>query len=259
MIIQTLTDLSLQIVILHWQYVFHRFWWKKRNFKLPVRISNRLLECLSDQENGLPNEYLQWFTYDKCVLNVVKLCLKNLNNPSSLNYLRKHKIQKLELSGLSFFNLKDCLYFFDSHFLTSLSIQGYHRKENDSTEKIYQNAMHICRFKKILNLNIRCTPFSNKELNLIVQEIPYLEKLDISNTEITSCKYLSNVKSLKILICAGMRSDCKINISHLPLLEYLDVSCNKSLTIAPIFQGKFPNLKYLDMFGLDFNHRLQTR
>lgn len=128
--------------------------------------------------------------------------------------------------------------------------------------------INLHQLRNLLKLTVSYTCFNNHSLDIISQDLPNLEYLDISGTRVSDIGGLAHLKNLKYLLMYNMRAsltDEIINvICSLFRLQHLDVSCDVStklfadmslslfdvnLLLDQLTKYKLDDLKHLDISG----------
>lgn len=189
-------------------------------------LSETLLTSLCEK-GKMNDETLMLF--DPSVMNLKRVCIRDAQlTTKGLRTLKTHKISDLEITGLKSITVNDvigCLGEWTTTNLRSLNV-------SNST---FLNSTKFCvvvslsKLRNLQSLNVSFTEFNKHGLEIITEDLPILEKLDISSTPIDDISALRKCKErLKYLSMYNLRaaqaSDMVSVIVDLTKLIHLDVS-----------------------------------
>lgn len=232
-------------------------------------LSEQLLQTLCEK-GMLTDRTLSLF--DPNVTNLKRVCIQNVNDSQvsakGLRILKAHRISELEISGLKTVTVNDvigCLGEWTLCNLRSLNV-------SNST---FLNSTKFCvvvslsKLKNLQSLNVSNTEFNKHGLEIIAEDLPCLESLDISSTPINDISPLRKCRErLKYLslynLQASNTEDVVPVLCDLTKLVHLDVSDDFPMQPFTSMQSnKFkiqdlltqpaclPNLTSLDISGKD--------
>ena len=189
-------------------------------------LSESLLTSLCEK-GKMNDETLMLF--DPSVMNLKHVCIRDAQlTTKGLRTLKTHRISELEITGLKSVTVNDvigCLGEWTTTNLRSLNV-------SNST---FLNSTKFCvvvslsKLRNLQSLNVSCTEFNKHGLEIIAEDLPNLEKLDISSTPIDDISALRKCKErLKSLSMYNLRaaqaSDMVSVIVDLTKLLHLDIS-----------------------------------
>ena len=227
-------------------------------------ISEQLLQTLCDK-GKLDDLTLRLF--DPKVTRLKSVAIKDAPvTTKGLRVLKAHKIQELEAIGLKNVTINDligCLGEWTLQNLRTLNV----------TNSTFLNSAKFCvvvslsKLRSLHSLNVSNTEFNKHGLEMIADDLPVLESLDISCTPVSDITPLRKCKSrLKSLFMYNLRASHNEDIvpvlCELCHLRCLDVSDDYSVqTFFNLQPVKFraddllkrklclPHLSYLDLSG----------
>lgn len=231
-------------------------------------LSETLLETLCEK-GKLNDETLMLF--DPNVMNLRQVCIRDAQlSTKGLRTLKQHKISDLEITGLKSVTINDVIGCLGEWTLTNL------RSLNVSNSTFMNNTTKFCvmvslsKLRNLVSLNVSRTQFNKHGLEIIAEDLPKLENLDISDTLIDDISALRKCKErLKFLSMYSLRAaqTCDIVpvLCELTKLVHLDVSDDSTvqtiLSTSPLPKFKItdllskpaclPQLTSLDMSGKD--------
>ncbi|XP_025424633.1 protein zyg-11 homolog B-like [Sipha flava] len=221
------------------------------NVYLPMEISEILLTNLSIR-NKLNDEILSLFSHKNVYLrNVVLPKTKHLTT-KGLRTLKKHKIKKLKVHGLdcTVNELIGSLGEWTTQNLESLSVSNSSFISN-SYEVKFCVVVSLSKLKNLRSLDVSNTEFNTKNLSAIVEDLPLLEILDISNTKVDTLLPLEKKKNqLRKLSVYNLKETTMNVIAFSPLkfmtsLTHLDLSSEKQAHPFETFSCDTPWLQFL--------------
>ncbi|XP_076650034.1 protein zyg-11 homolog B [Halictus rubicundus] len=202
-----------------------RISFKHPNIFIPAEISELLLSNLCEKK-ALSDLTITLFDSKSTRLRCVQLKDASVLSAKGLKVLKQHKVQELVVNGLNITvnDLISCLGDWSLQNLRSLSIA------KGSFQEFSRYCVVVTRKLKALNsLNVSGTEFNKYDLEIVVNDLPLLENLDISCTKVDDITPLKNCKNrLKTLYMY----DLKINenaklfsvLLELNELRHLDIS-----------------------------------
>lgn len=236
-----------------------------QNF-IPCNVSQNLLYSSSCYGNA-DDEVLELFNANVTRLERVKLRTGSYLTPKGLKILKQHNILSLEIPNLlkvPINNLIACLNEWTLKNLYELRVPNCTFASNGRFSVI----VVLSKLRNLRSLNISNTKFTTHGLEIIVEDLPFLESLNISKTKISDISPLKKCKTrLRSLsmynLSTSANSDFIPVIWNLYNLEYLDISEDvinplESLTLVRSKVGNLfespeclPKLAYLDVSGRD--------
>ncbi|XP_014295934.1 protein zyg-11 homolog B isoform X2 [Microplitis demolitor] len=204
------------------------------NFKdpdifLPAQISEQLLASLCEKK-ALSDLTITLFDSKTTILRHVRLKDASSLSVKGLKVLKQHKIIDLEVNGLkvTINDLIGCLGQWSLDNLRSLSV----------AKGSFIDCSRVCVFmalsklRALHTLNVSGTEFNKHGLEIIVEDLPLLESLDISCTRVDDITPLKKCKNrLKSLAMYNLKitgyGNLKTVLSELDLLRNLDISDEK--------------------------------
>lgn len=197
-------------------------------------MSEQLLERLCERRQ-LNNLNLSLFDDASTRLRHVRISDASQLTPSGLKTLSKHNIVELEVVGLSRatvgqlvdslndWTLSNCRFLNVSH-CTFVD----HRKAAILTS--------LCRFQQLSNLNVCGTEFNKTSLEMVIQDLPLLDSLDISCTKVTDISSLLLCKHrLRRLSMYRVRLSSNETVNNLNKLNYNLIFCSRLLKQHNLF------------------------
>lgn len=204
-------------------------------------------------------------------MNLRRVCIRNAQlSTKGLRTLKQHKISDLEITGLKSITINDIIGCLGEWTLTNLrSLSVSNSTFLNSTTK-FCVMVSLSKLRSLVSLNVSRTQFNKHGLEIIAEDLPKLENLDISDTLIDDISALRKCKErLKYLsmYCLRAAQTCDIVpvLCELKKLVHLDVSDDSSvqtiLSTNPLPKFKIidllsrptclPHLTSLDMSGKD--------
>lgn len=229
-----------------------------------TNLSDELLSTLSDK-GKLNDESLSLF--DPNVSDLRHVSIHNAHVTSrGLRILKGHRISKLEVTGIKEVTVNDIIGCLGEWTLSNLRILNVSRNTFLNNSK-FCVVVSLSKLRNLHTLNVSFTEFNRHGLEIIAEDLPCLEVLDISNTEINDISPLRKCKRrLRSLSMYNLHLNCNSDpigvVSELIHLVHLDVSNNANRdSITPsatenfhvpeyLLHPKFnPNLVSLDVSG----------
>ncbi|KAI5729758.1 protein zyg-11 homolog [Diaphorina citri] len=191
---------------------------------LPGKISELLLTTLS-MRNKLDDVTMGMFDHRHCKLREIFVPdAKNLTI-RGLRKLKPHKISAIRMYEMQV-AVNDLISCFGEWTLNNLEYLNV----TDSTflQKRYCFIIiPISKLKSLHTLNVRGTEFNNHGLEIVVEDLPCIQSLDISQTRISDITLLKKIKQrLRYLAMHNIKLTEQIveTLTHLRELRHLDVS-----------------------------------
>lgn len=241
---------------------------KEQDIYFQHHLSENLLETLCEK-GKLDDRTMTLF--DPNVMNLRQVCIRDAQlTTKGLRTLKHHKISDLEITGLKSVTINDVIGCLGEWTLTNL------RSLNVSNSTFLNSTTKFCvmvslsKLRSLVSLNVSRTQFNKHGLEIIAEDLPKLENLDISDTLIDDISALRKCKDrLKYLSMYSLRAaqtcDMVPVLCELTKLMHLDVSDDSSvqtiLSTNPLPKFKIidllsrpsclPHLTSLDMSGKD--------
>uniref|UniRef100_A0A8D8YI04 Protein zyg-11 homolog B n=2 Tax=Cacopsylla melanoneura TaxID=428564 RepID=A0A8D8YI04_9HEMI len=198
------------------------------NMFLPQTISEQLLTTLS-AKNQLNDFTMGMFDHKHCTLSEIYLPdAKNLTT-RGLRKLKQHKICAIKVFEMKVAvnDLIGCLGEWTLNNLKCLNVT-----DSSFLQKNYCFIIiPISKLKSLHTLNVRCTEFNNHGLEIVVEDLPCIQCLDISRTRISDISLLKKIKHrLRYLAMHNIHLTESIvdTLAQLRQLRLLDISEEKS-------------------------------
>ncbi len=166
---------------------------------------------------------------------------------NGLKTLAKHRIVELECVGLTRATVGQLVDSLNSWTLSNCRLLNVsrctfvdHRKAAILTS--------LCRFQQLSILNVSGTEFNKASLEMVVQDLPHLDTLDISCTRVTDLSALLNCKDrLRALSMYGLK---------LPSSETVRSTALQQKSIFCLFWGR---VKFSRHTGVKLNYKENMR
>ncbi|XP_008201802.1 protein zyg-11 homolog B isoform X1 [Nasonia vitripennis] len=233
---------------------------------LPAEISEQLLYSLCERKK-LSDLIITLFDSKTTRLRHVKLKDASNLTAKGLIVLKQHKVIDLEVNGLKITvnDLISCLGDWSLQNLRSLSVA----RGSFMDCSRYCVVVALSKLRALQILNVSGTEFNKHGLEIVVEDLPLLESLDISCTRVDDISPLRKCKDrLKALTMYNLKiSGCGNMISvllELNELRNLDISDERDAYVFEVFapvRSKItdllkatdcmPHLKSLDVSGKD--------
>ena len=237
---------------------------KNPNIFLPANLAEQLLFTLCEK-NKLTDETMALFDPQLTCLRRVTIH-GAMVSMKGLRFLRLHRIYDLEITSLIDVTVNEiigCLGEWTLSNLRSLNVSG----------NTFLNSDKLCvtvalsKLQTIRKLNVSFTELNMPGLEIITEDLPFLEDLDISGTLLTDISPLRRCTvRLKSLSMYNLQLKCcnatVSTLCDLHYLQHLDVSGNmigqsyqasnvKHFQISALLQESYalPRLKSLDISG----------
>lgn len=183
----------------------------------PSELSEQLLQRLC-QRRQINDLNLSLFDDASTRLRHVRISDASRLTPEGLKVLSKHKIVELECVGLSLATVGQLVDSLNEWTLSNCRLLNVscstfvdQRKETVLTS--------LSNFRRLSSLNLSHTKFNKASLEMIVEDLPLLDSLDISCTSVTDIASLVSCKDrLRSLSMYGLRlpSGDKVRIQPFP-------------------------------------------
>ena len=189
-------------------------------------LSDLLLAYLSDKHK-LNDEVLSLLNSQYTCLKHVQLRDANVTS-RGLRVLRTHKIIELEAVGLKDVTVNDLIGCLGEWTLANLRVLNVANSTFMNSAK-FCVVVSLSKLRHLHSLNVSNTEFNKHGLEIIAEDLPALESLDISNTPINDLSPLRKCKErLKSLSMYNLRAshteDIVPVLCDLHNLRHLDVS-----------------------------------
>jgi Zyg-11 family protein len=224
---------------------------KEQDIYFQHHLSEKLLETLCEK-GKLTDETMTLF--DPNVMNLRQVCIRDAQlSTKGLRTLKQHKISDLEITGLKSTTINDVIGCLGEWTLTNL------RSLNVSNSTFLNSATKFCvmvslsKLRNLVSLNVSRTQFNKQGLEIIAEDLPKLENLDISDTLIDDISSLRKCKErLKYLSMYSLRAaqTCDIVpvLCELTKLVHLDVSDDSSVQQI-LSSNPSPKFKITDLLS----------
>lgn len=242
-----------------------RYAFKDPDVFFHTEVSQQVLETLGNR-GQLSDGVLSLF--DSRVTRLRKVRLRNAANVTTrgLRVLRSHRLTEIEATGLSKVTVNDLIGCLGDWTLSHLRSLNVARSAFTSAKMCVVVA--LSKLRNLASLNVSNTEFNRHGLDIIAQDLPHLETLDISATRVEDIAPLLKCRGrLKSLSMYNLRAlSCEEVVPVLLQLEqlrHLDVSVDRDhpldllnphrYDISPLLQipTSLPHLVSLDLSGKD--------
>ncbi|XP_053972033.1 protein zyg-11 homolog B-like [Hylaeus anthracinus] len=198
---------------------------------LPAEISEQLLSNLCEKKR-LTDVTITLFDSKSTRLRHVRLKDASALTAKGLKVLKQHKVEELVVNGLKITvnDLISCLSDWSLQNLRSLSVA----KGSFMGCSRYCVLVTLSKLRALNTLNVSGTEFNKHGLEIVVEDLPLLESLDISCTKVDDVTPLKKCKNrLKSLIMYNLKIDESANLISVLLelnaLRNLDISDEKDM------------------------------
>ncbi|XP_076242167.1 protein zyg-11 homolog B isoform X2 [Calliopsis andreniformis] len=198
---------------------------------LPAEISERLLSNLCEKKT-LSDLTITLFDSKSTRLRHVRLKDASSLSAKGLKVLKQHKVEDLVVNGLKITvnDLISCLGDWSLQNLRSLSVA----KGSFMDCSRYCVVVTLSKLRALHTLNVSGTEFNKHGLEIVVEDLPLLESLDISSTKVDDITPLKKCKNrLKTLSMYNLKINESANLISVLLelneLRNLDISDEKDL------------------------------
>jgi len=241
-------------------------------------IGEVLLTSLSEEGRLTDNIISGIFHPDNSRLEEVKIPDASLLTKKGLRVLRGHKIRHLEVIGLTKATINELIGCLGEYTLNNVSFLSVSRSYFTSSAR-FCVVVGLAKLRNLKHLDVSHTDINHHGLEIIVEDLPNLQSLNISATRVKDLNPLRKCKNrLKHLSMYNLRCPAPVsaNTQHPPpldpfmavLLELtylvkLDISDDRDSPVDALTRGStsvgpllkrpdlFPHLKYLDISGKD--------
>ena len=232
---------------------------------LPSGISDRLLEQLSEK-GKLRDLTMTLFDSNVATLRNVRMRKAAKLTTKGLRMLKGHKIRSLEAIGLtvSVNDLIGCLGEWTLQNLRSLNVT----KSTFMAGSKYCVVVGLSKLQNLQSLNVASTEFNSHGLEIVIEDLPHLEVLNISGTQVSDISPLRKCRDrLKSLYMYNLKVSHQESVVRILLelhqLQHLDISDEQDRhpfdllepnpsSISDLFNPTcLPHLKYLDISGAE--------
>ncbi|XP_013407895.1 protein zyg-11 homolog B [Lingula anatina] len=228
-------------------------------------LSDQLLARLNEK-GRLKDDTLSLFNGQNTTLRRVNISSAPVT-VKGITVMKEHKISELRASGMNYVNINNIISCLSDWSLTNLRLLDVGKSSFIFSK--YGLILYLSRLKGLQHLNVSSTKFNRHDLELITQQLPLLEKLDISCTLVNNITALKRCKTrLRVLkmykLGAVNNPDFAAVLMELSKLRCLDVSDDATVTPLAEPEGKgtfaeilartppcFPHIDYLDISGTD--------
>lgn len=226
-------------------------------------VSEQVLETLSSR--GLLNDSILTL-FDSCCTRLQRVRINNAHNVTTkgLRALRSHRVTQLEATGLSRVTVNDLIGCLGDWTLSHLRLLNVARTAFTSSK--FCVVVALSKLQGLTSLNVSYTEFNRHGLDIVAQDLPLLEVLDISGTRIKDISPLLRCRDrLRSLSMYNLKS-CggeEAVLCQLQRLQHLDVSDDRDHPLDLLHPlrhdvswllrepHRFPHLVSLDLSGKD--------
>ncbi|XP_017771130.1 PREDICTED: protein zyg-11 homolog B-like [Nicrophorus vespilloides] len=234
-----------------------RISFKDEDMYLFPELSEKLLTRFNEK-NLVSDTTIHLFTGRNTKLRSVKI--KNCRiSHEGLKILREHKLSELQCINveISIGKIIDCLNEYSLSNLTHLNVSCC--TFIDLTR--HSSVVQLTKLVNLRTLNVSFTEFNQQALQIVCDDLQYLERLDISGTCVQCIKPLLKIKDRLVGLVASdlhLINTMTKTIIELDSLRHLDISLYhesfesiNNMAICDILENpdKLPNLIYLDISG----------
>lgn len=259
----SLKEITLNFIDRDTKNVFEAF--RKKNKRLPYVLAEQIFHHLDKKKKGIPKECLQYFFPSKSQFINIKFDADGIDDTIDLAFLAGHPFETFKIFNYRKLNI-ELLFTILNHRcenLRELSIANSNFSffyDSDRRLNSIDGIRHIIDFKNLKKLNLSYTDLNTKGFEHLCNNLLYLEKLNISGTEVLRLSpivKLKNLVSFKYYDKLGSFDYKEIKyLRSLNKLEgiYLTDKCNiffpeKNRFFKYIFQHfHWENLKYFSIF-----------
>ncbi|XP_033341021.1 protein zyg-11 homolog B [Megalopta genalis] len=220
-----------------------RLSFKRPDIFIPAEISELLLSNLCERK-ALCDETITLFDSKSTRLRCVQLKDASVLSAKGLKVLKQHKVQELVVNGLTITinDLISCLGDWSLQNLRSLSIA----RGSFLDCSRYCLLVTLSKLKALTSLNVSGTNFNQHGLEIVVDDLPLLENINISCTNVDDITPLKKCKNrLKTLYMYNLKINKSANLVSVLLelneLRHLDISDEKEVfnSVNPVFNACF--------------------
>lgn len=188
---------------------------KDRDICFHGHLSEQLLETLCEKKK-LTDETLSLF--DSNVTRLKKVCIKDAQlTTKGLRVLRSHKISHLEVTGLKSVTVNDVIGCLGEWTLSNLQALNVCNSTFLNSSK-FCVVVSLSKLHMLQDLNVGNTEFNKHGLEIIAEDLPCLENLDISGTPVNDISPLRKCKD-------RLKSLCMYNLRAANTEEIVPILC----------------------------------
>lgn len=240
-------------------------------------IGEVLLTCLSEEGRLTDNLMSGIFHPDNCRLDNVRIPDASSLTRRGLRVLRGHKIRRLEVIGLTKATINELIGCLGEYTLNNVSFLSVSRSYFTSSAR-FCVVVGLAKLRNLKHLDVSHTDINHHGLEIIVEDLPNLQSLNISATKVKDLNPLKKCKSrLKSLSMYNLRCSSSfasqnnnnqvdpfmavlLELNQLVKLDIsddrdspVDVLTRGSTSVGPLLKRPdlFTHLKYLDISGKD--------
>ncbi|KAL3203573.1 hypothetical protein MRX96_011941 [Rhipicephalus microplus] len=213
-------------------------------------VSQQVLETLSTR--GLLNDSILTL-FDARYTRLQRVRIHNAANVTTkgLRVLRSHKLTELEATGLTRVTVNDLIGCLGDWSLAHLRLLNVARTAFTSSK--FCVVVALSKLRGLTSLNVSGTEFNRHGLDIVAQDLPLLEVLDISGTRIKDISPLLRCRDrLRSLSMYNLKS-CGGEEASFPHLVSLDLSGKDGLTVEALrsFLEAHPKMTFLGLVQTD--------
>ena len=216
----------------------------------PLVLSEQLFTALD--KNGLTDELCTIF--DPSVTRLQRVYIRDASNITTkgLRILRSHKITELAVIGLSSITVNDLIGCLGDWTLEHLRLLNVSFSTFLSTERV-RVVIALSKLRNLRCLDVSFTEFNSQALEIVAEDLPLLESLNISVTMVTDITPLKKCKDrLKFLDMYNLKifpsSKYLSILSELINLKHLDISDERDELHGPEIDSAI-SIAFSDFFS----------
>ena len=243
-----------------------KYFFKDPDTYFHSNLSEQLMKTLCEK-GQLTDETLALFDPNVTTLRRVSIKDRQITT-KGLRILKGHRISELEITGLKILPVNDIFSCLGEWTLSNLRTLNVSNSTFLNSAK-FCVAVSLSKLRNLQSLNVSYTEFNKHALEIVAEDLPCLECLDISGTPISDIaplrKCRDRLKYLGMYHLQVSNSEDVISVLlELPKLVYLDISSGSvQSTFVNIQPEQFqitsllkktkshPNLVSLDISGRD--------
>ncbi|XP_064477027.1 protein zyg-11 homolog B-like [Ornithodoros turicata] len=230
-----------------------------------TEVSQQVLETLGNR--GQLNDVVLSL-FDSRVTRLQKVHLRKASNVTTrgLRVLRSHQLTEIEATGLTKVTVNDLIGCLGDWTLTHLRTLNVARCAFTSAKLCVVVA--LSKLRNLSSLNVSHTEFNRHGLDIVTQDLPHLEALDISATRVKDISPLlkcrDKLRSLSMYNLKALSCEEVVPVLvQLEQLRHLDVSVDRDhpldllnplrYDVSPLLKDptRLPHLLSLDVSGKD--------
>ncbi|CAL1542443.1 unnamed protein product [Lymnaea stagnalis] len=222
-----------------------------------ANLSDQLLSTLSEK-GKLNDESLSLFDPSVTALRHVSIHNATVTG-RGLRILKGHRVSQLEVTGIKDVTVNDIIGCLGEWTLSNLRILNVSRNTFLNNSK-FCVVVSLSKLRNLHTLNVSFTEFNRHGLEIIAEDLPCLEVLDISSTEINDISPLKKCKNrLRSLSMYNLQlhknSDPIGVVNELIHLVHLDVSndATRESIITSVATERFQVPEYLSRYETNPN------